>query len=230
MQKKITQQNFKVFLLKTMLPLFVLTFAFQALTAQKLAEQARGVKQQPQPVSVVKTTEKKALTKEMVKAENSKLALQAQAAEKSLSDNPAFNATYTGKEASFETPASITAACLFTGALITGDLTMAQRLNRPGAPGGTCAVPRVFPGTFGTGPYFYGNTFLPTTGVAACVVVNLTTTRSYQCQHSICSLLGSLTLRLWEPITLPTLMLVRVRRAPPLELPILLTLPTVLQP
>ncbi|MBK9532658.1 MAG: choice-of-anchor J domain-containing protein [Chitinophagaceae bacterium] len=175
-----------------MLPLFVLTFAFQALTAQKLAEQARGVKQQPQPVSVVKTTEKKALTKEMVKAENSKLALQAQAAEKSLSDNPAFNATYTGKEASFETPASITAACLFTGALITGDLTMAQRLNRPGAPGGTCAVPRVFPGTFGTGPYFYDTyTFTNTTGVAACVVVNLTTTDLTNANIQSAAYLGS---------------------------------------
>ncbi|MFZ1369591.1 MAG: choice-of-anchor J domain-containing protein [Ferruginibacter sp.] len=175
-----------------MLPLFVLTFAFQALTAQKLAEQARGVKQQPQPVSVVKTTEKKALTKEMVRAENSKLALQAQAAEKSLSDNPAFNATYTGKEASFETPASITAACLFTGALITGDLTMPLRLNRPGAPGGTCAVPRAFPGTFGAGPYFYDTyTFTNTTGVAACVVVNLTTTDLTNANIQSAAYLGS---------------------------------------
>ena len=177
MHKKTTQQNFTVFLLKTMLLLFVLSFTFQMSSAQKLAGKVTDVKKQPQPVSSVKTVVGPALNKQMLKAEMSKLALQTQAAEKLLSDNPVFNATYTGKEASFGGTPTTNVACLFPGSLAAGDLTMGLRLFRPGAPGGTCAAPRVFPGTAGAGPYFYDTyTFTNTTGSAACVVVNLTTT------------------------------------------------------
>ncbi len=177
MHKKTTLQKFTVFLLKTILPVLVLSFAFQVTSAQKLAGMVPDVKKQPQSVAAVKTVDRTGLTKEMVKAEMSKLALQTQAAEKLLSDNPVFNATYTGKEANFGGTPTTNVACLFPGSLVAGDLTMPLRLFRPGTAGGTCAAPQPFPGTAGAGPYFYDTyTFTNTTGVSACVVVNLTTT------------------------------------------------------
>ena len=177
MHKKTTLQKFTVLLLKMILPVFILSFAFQVTTAQKLAGSVPDVKKQPHAASAVKTVDRSGLTKEMVKAEMGKLALQKQAAEKLLSDNPVFNATYTGKEANFGGIPTTNVACLFPGSLATGDLTMPLRLFRPGTAGGTCAAPQPFPGTAGAGPYFYDTyTFTNTTGVSACVVVNLTTT------------------------------------------------------
>ncbi|MGB4844515.1 MAG: M36 family metallopeptidase, partial [Ferruginibacter sp.] len=66
---------------------------------------------------------------------------------------------------------------VLTGSLLAGDLTMPQRLNRPGGAANTCAAPGTFPGTFGTGPYFYDtHTITNATGISRCVTVQLTTT------------------------------------------------------
>ena len=63
-----------------------------------------------------------------------------------------------------------------TGSLLAGDATMPLRLFRGGI-SGTCGVTQAFPGTAGAGPYFYDTyTYTNTTGVTACVTVNLTTT------------------------------------------------------
>ncbi|HRE37479.1 MAG TPA: choice-of-anchor J domain-containing protein [Chitinophagaceae bacterium] len=66
----------------------------------------------------------------------------------------------------------------FTGSLGAGDLTMPQRLNRPGgAPSGNCAGGWVFPGTFGTGPYYYDvHTYTNNTGSTQCGTFTLSST------------------------------------------------------
>ncbi|MEO6405658.1 MAG: GEVED domain-containing protein, partial [Ferruginibacter sp.] len=65
----------------------------------------------------------------------------------------------------------------FTGSLLAGDLTMPQRLNRPGSTVGNCTTAFPFPGTFGTGPYFYD--VIPYTnasGLTQCATITLTST------------------------------------------------------
>jgi len=99
---------------------------------------------------------------------------------KQQSDRPEARKAYLqslqGKPA--PTPNNPTVACLFPGSLLAGDLTMPNRLVRPGTAAGTCATPQPFPGVQpSAGLYFYDTyTFTNTTGGTACVVVNLTTT------------------------------------------------------
>ena len=74
------------------------------------------------------------------------------------------------------TPGTVLTACTFTGSLAAGDLTMSPRLNRGGV-ATTCAATGVFPGTAGTGPYFYDvYTVTNPTASTECVNVSLTTT------------------------------------------------------
>jgi subtilisin-like proprotein convertase family protein len=144
-----------------------------------------------QSAPAVKTVAQQGLTKAQVKAEMNKLAAEARAAEMQISDNPAINAG-NGKLAAFSGTPTTNAACLFPGSLGAGDLTMGLRLFRPGAPGGTCAAPQPFPGTAGAGPYYYdAYTFTNTTGSAACVVVNLTTTDLTNANIQSAAYLGS---------------------------------------
>ena len=64
-----------------------------------------------------------------------------------------------------------------TGSLAAGDGTITGgRINR-NAVASTCATPKVFPGTLGSGPYFYDSyTYTNTTGAAQCVSVTYTRT------------------------------------------------------
>jgi len=141
--------------------------------------------------SIQKTLSERYTSSFWVKAEMNKLAAEARAAEMQISDNPAINAG-NGKLAAFSGTPTTNAACLFPGSLGAGDLTMGLRLFRPGAPGGTCAAPQPFPGTAGAGPYYYdAYTFTNTTGSAACVVVNLTTTDLTNAQIQSAAYLGS---------------------------------------
>ncbi len=176
MHKKTTLPSFTVFLLRTML-LFVLSFAFLVTSAQNLRERSGHAGKKTQSATAVKAVVKTGLTKEMVKAEMKTLAAATTVSEKQVSDNAAFNASFTKKIEAFGGTPSTNVACLFTGSLVAGDQSMPNRLTRPGTAGGTCAAPQPFPGPFGPGPYFYDTyTFTNTTGSAACVVVNLTTT------------------------------------------------------
>lgn len=216
MHKKTTPQKFTVFLLKMFLIFFVLSFAFQFASAQKTADRISDIQKKQESVSAFVTGAKAAVTrtsnvreKTMVSQNLSTEKMQSPRKDISTlrqmkpegfpSDNPAFNKTY-GQTSGFETPPTSNIACLFTGSLLAGDLTMPQRLNRPGAPGGTCATPLPFPGTFGTGPYFYDTyTFTNTTGASACVVVNLTTTDLVNANIQSAAYLGS-----FNPLALGT--------------------------
>jgi len=66
----------------------------------------------------------------------------------------------------------------FTGSLAAGDLTMSPRLFRNGSPpNGNCTTPYPFPGTSGTGPYYYDvHTYTNTTGLTQCGTFTLSTT------------------------------------------------------
>ncbi len=70
---------------------------------------------------------------------------------------------------------------VFTGSLDVGDPTLtAGRINR-NAVASSCAVPKTFPGIFGTGPYFYDlYTLINTTGAAQCVTVSYSSTTANQ--------------------------------------------------
>ncbi len=70
---------------------------------------------------------------------------------------------------------------VFTGSLDAGDPTLtAGRINR-NAVASSCAVPKTFPGTFGTGPYYYDlYTLINTTGAAQCVTVSYSSTTTNQ--------------------------------------------------
>lgn len=86
------------------------------------------------------------------------------------------NSPYMSKPSSAQ---RIEAVCAtFTGSLMAGDNTMPQRLNRPGGPNsGNCAGGWVFPGTFGTGPYFYDTyTYTNNSGSTQCGTFTLNTT------------------------------------------------------
>jgi len=207
MHKKITLKNFKVFLLKTILPVLVLSFSMQASFAQELSgrpgtktgQRTQTVAPAKAPAVILDDAAEKArrrspgyqenlLTQENPKSEASLLRM---ANEKAPSDNPEFNKTYNPQKG-VVTPNTPTAPCLFTGALLAGDLTMPQRLNRDGGVAPTCAAPRPFPGPFGAALYFYDTyTFTNTTGAAACVVLNLTTTDLTNANIQMASYLGS---------------------------------------
>ncbi len=185
MHKKTTLRQLKVLLLKTVLPVLVLTTAFYVTSAQNVVSQPKKDGKRIQssvvaPSSAVTPT--KGMTKDQVRALRSTTVN-----ETSPSDNPALNQTIASKIATTVpytyngngggNPGIVAAPCLFPGSLLAGDLTMNNRLNRDGGVAPTCAAPRAFPGTIAGGPFFYDTyTFTNTTGAAACVVVNLTTT------------------------------------------------------
>jgi hypothetical protein len=76
-------------------------------------------------------------------------------------------------------PSADAICATFTGSLAAGDLTMPNRLTRPGAAfGSTCAVPSTFPGPFAiAGGVFYDvHTFTNTSGLTQCGTFTLTTT------------------------------------------------------
>ncbi|MCX6243595.1 MAG: T9SS type A sorting domain-containing protein [Bacteroidetes bacterium] len=68
---------------------------------------------------------------------------------------------------------SITTPLTFTynGSLVAGDATLSNRLNRNGIVP-TCASPKLYPGPFGSGLYYYDTyTFTNTTGSSQCISV-----------------------------------------------------------
>ena len=235
MHKKTTLNNIKELLLKTFLPILVLSISLQASFAQELglpnkktgqrtqitivpvtppvilndaAEKARRRSNGSQGnlkvgtslrlASNGKVNSKPVITPEKEKSES---VLNQISAEIAPSDNPDFNKTYTSTAKVLVEPNTPTAPCIFTNSLLAGDLTMPNRLVRPGAPGGTCAVPRPFPGVQpSAGLYFYDTyTFTNTTGASACVVVNLTTTDLTNANIQSAAWLGS-----FNPASLPT--------------------------
>jgi|GEM_PF-1637518 len=190
MQKTTTLKDFKVLVLKTILAIFVLSISFkgigQDLRTTKFPSLAKPAQTGVKKVVVQQQSAQAALEAKQVavkqqtkaqgaasltgaKASSNKAATAAQ----KQSDNPAF----VSSPNLMASPNKSTVACLFNGSLVAGDLTMPQRLFRPGTAGGTCATPQPFPGTFTAGLYFYDTyTFVNTTGAAACVTANLTTT------------------------------------------------------
>ncbi len=217
MHKKTTLNNIKVLLLKTFLPILVLSISLQASFAQELGLPNKKTGQRTQ-VTVAPVTPPVILNDAAEKAKRRAIPaqdnLKAGATLKSLyklrtmslemmapSDNPEFNKTYTNSASDIVSPNTPTAPCIFTNSLLAGDLTMTNRLVRPGAPGGTCAAPRPFPGVQpSAGQYFYDTyTFTNTTGASACVIVNLTTTDLTNANIQSASWLGT-----FNPASLPT--------------------------
>lgn len=177
MHKKTTLKDFKVFLLKTILPVLILSISFNVSSAQDFGSPAKKSGQRTQRAVA---TVPPALTKEMVKANRSLLPT----IEATPTDVPAINRQYAEKIAqrpfqaeniqlnnpSPNTPADV---CTFNGSLVPGDLTLTNgRFFRDGVPS-TCAAPKACGGPFGTGPYFYDTyTLQNLTCASQCVTVN----------------------------------------------------------
>ncbi len=208
MQKTTTLKDFKVLVLKTILPILVLGISFQVSFAQDLqsakgklamkrAELANPKQTDARPgsttvvqqVATVPTTpvgkvamqkteaaRAAAVTSQSNKARTTNLG--SLTAEQTQSDNPAAHQAYLNsfKGSSPPSPNSTTVACLFNGTIAAGDLSMTTRLFRPGGAGGTCAASQPFPGTITQTVLYDKYTFTNTTGAAACVTANLTTT------------------------------------------------------
>ena len=67
-----------------------------------------------------------------------------------------------------------------TSTLDASDLSLPVRIFRDAIPG-VCPGPKVFPGTFGAGPYYYETyTYTNPTAAAVCVTVSLTSTTTNQ--------------------------------------------------
>ena len=165
MHKKTTLRDLKVLLLKTVLPVLVLTSAFYVTSAQNVVTPPKKDGKRIQNSAVTFTP---GMTKEQVRAAMpNRSTVSGVATDAAMpSDNPVLNKQFAEKLAamakapqsqSFQGPQienSTSAVCTFTGALLAGDNSMPARLFRPGTPGGTCAVPQPFPGTFSAGQYF----------------------------------------------------------------------------
>lgn len=187
MHKKTTLRDLKVLLLKTVLPVLVLTSAFYVTSAQNVVTPPKKDGKRIQNSAVTFTP---GMTKEQVRAAMpNRSTVSGVATDAAMpSDNPVLNKQFAEKLAamakapqsqSFQGPQienSTSAVCTFTGALLAGDNSMPARLFRPGTPGGTCAVPQPFPGTFSAGQYFYDTyTMQNLTCASQCVTVTLTT-------------------------------------------------------
>ena len=195
MQKTTTLKDFRVFVLKTILAIFVLSISFKGIGQDLRAKKLGSTPAKPAQIDAMQIAVQKsvapltdaqgiALKQQMMaqgadrpngaRTARSNSAVPATPAQRQ-SDNPNYRPSVSVQKGSGT--ANPTVACLFSGSLLAGDLTMPQRLFRPGAPGGTCAAARPFPGTISAGLYFYDTyTFVNTTGAAACVTANLTTT------------------------------------------------------
>ncbi len=76
-----------------------------------------------------------------------------------------------------QTPRTEAVCQTYNGALLPGDLTMPDRLNRGGAEAGNCTTPYTLAAPFGGLGYFYDTyTYTNTTGLTQCGTFNLTTT------------------------------------------------------
>lgn len=160
MHKKTTLRDLKVLLLKTILPVLVLTTSFYVTSAQNVVSPPKKDGKRTQS-SVVTAPPK--LTKEMVKANRSLLPTN----EATPTDVPALNRQYSEKIAAIKqiqgenilnTPPTtniINDVCTFTGALVAGDPTMNN--GRPFRSGvaSTCAAPTACGTPFAGSGFFY---------------------------------------------------------------------------
>jgi subtilisin-like proprotein convertase family protein len=189
MQKTITLKDFKVFLLKSFLSMLILGISFQVSLAQKGitkpgdAKPGRAVLSQqanlPQPA--VQQTKIGQSGFSTATAPNA----VANAGTNTVSDIIVTGKATTEKELqrqnkireSFKlnppTSNATSEACVFTGGLVTGDLTLTNgRFTRDGV-ASSCGTNKVCPGPFGTGPYFYDTyTFTNPTATAQCVTAS----------------------------------------------------------
>lgn len=174
MHKKTTLRDLKVLLLKTILPVLILSTSFYVTSAQNVVSPPKKDGKRTQ-TSVV--TARPGLTKEMVKANRNQLpTVQA-----TPTDVPAINMRYSQKMAAITAqgiqnpPTSniVNDVCTFNGGLVAGDLTLNNgRFFRDGV-ASSCAGPKACPGPFGTGPYFYDTyTMQNLTCASQCVTVN----------------------------------------------------------
>ncbi len=182
MQKKTTLKDFKLFLLKTFLPILVLSISFQVSLAQKgsLTKPSTATKGQPTEKPAIISQEAQGLQRPAAKKVPSAVA----AGNAEPTDVPAINKQYAEKIASnpglnerivsgSQTPSGLTDVCSFSGSLATTDLTLTNgRFFRDGAPA-VCATTKACGGPFGTGPYYYDTyTFTNQTCSSQCVTVS----------------------------------------------------------
>ncbi len=182
MHKKTTLRDLKVLLLKTILPVLVLTTSFYVASAQNVVSPPKKDGKKAKSSVVTYTP---GLTKEMVKANRSLLPGAANAVTAMPTDVPAINKQLAEKMAAIKqvhgesfvstpTPPStnlINDVCTFNGSLGPGDGTIANRIVRNGV-GSTCAAPKACPGQNGTGPVYYDTyTMQNLTCASQCVTV-----------------------------------------------------------
>lgn len=161
MHKKTTLRDLKVLLLKTILPVLVLTTSFYVTSAQSVVSPPKKDGKRIQS-SVV--TPQRPMTKAMVKAEMSKQV----SVEATPTDVPAINRQYAEKVAFaakqaqgqniLNTPPTtniVNDVCTFSGALVAGDPTMNN--GRPFRSGvsSTCAAPTACGTPFAGSGFFY---------------------------------------------------------------------------
>ena len=179
MQKKITLKDFKVFLLKTFLPILILSISFQVSLAQEgtLTKPASARKGQPtERPAVNKLPEQKpgvnaqGIEKKQFKMVESFQPTDVPEINKALQEKKPYVATLNTPSPS---PAGMTDVCVFNGGLVTGDLTLTNGRPLRSGVSATCAVPTTCGGAFGTGPYFYDTyTMQNLTCASQCVTVN----------------------------------------------------------
>ena len=187
MQKTITQKDFKVFLLKTFLPILLLGMSFQVSFAQQ-----QKVLSKPSSAKQGFPTERPAASKPSVAISPQRPAgkkvfastaveptdvpaMNKQIAEK-FKSNPGLAQTL--KTNSLTSPTTLTPngvndVCTFTGSLAAGNATLTN--GRPFRDGTlmSCGSTKACPGAFGSGPYFYATyTMQNLTCVSQCVTVS----------------------------------------------------------
>ncbi|MGC4101895.1 choice-of-anchor J domain-containing protein [Ferruginibacter sp.] len=178
MQKTTTRKEFKVFLLRMVLPVLVLSMSLQISFAQqqKSRKTASG--------KVIKAPATPVANAVRVTGQNSKLGIS-----NGPTDVPAMNKIIATKMAknpgiptekifsnSLPTSNIVEDVCTYNGGLTASDLTLTNgRFFRDGVPS-TCAAPKgVCPGIFnpGTGPYYYDKyTVQNLTCASQCVTVS----------------------------------------------------------
>ena len=179
MEKTTTLKDFKVFVFKTLLTMLVLGMSFQASVAQQLT----GPKKTGSHLAQITATQVPVMTKEMAKGDRN-LVTPAIVNTGTPTDVPAINQQIAEKMSkrvtvtpniTTNTPTTniVTDVCTFNGGLVAGDLTLTNgRFFRDGVPT-ACGVPKICPGPFGTGPYFYDLvTMTNSTCAVQCVTVN----------------------------------------------------------
>ena len=178
MQKTITLKDFKVFLLKTVLAIFVLGISFQVSFAQSIAERkAAGRANLAKQVVVAPPTDA-ALSKSGVTGTTRVIAtatdvpsLNQKVAElhslyPSITTNP--NPVTTSPN---PIPHGVQDVCTFNGGLTASSLNLPARMFRDAVPG-VCPT-KACNGPLGTGPYYYATyTMQNLTCAVQCVNVN----------------------------------------------------------